>query len=197
MADEYDESCPFCNIAKAYPHSSSSEASSSLASCIPADPSSDKLSPSCFLVLSAPTVMAFLDIMPMTAGHVLVTTRPHREKVSDLSPGLGADVGSWLPLLARAVMRAVGVADYNIVQNNGARAAQVVPHVHFHIIPRPETVPELRTRSWTMFGKGQREDLDDGEAEAMARELRHALADVVREHEDALAERASSSSSKL
>jgi hypothetical protein len=38
----------------------------------------------------------------------------------------------------------------------GAAAAQVVPHVHFHIIPRPGLTPELRNRSFTMFGRGQR-----------------------------------------
>jgi diadenosine tetraphosphate (Ap4A) HIT family hydrolase len=54
----------------------------------------------------------------------------------------------------------------------GARAAQVVPHVHFHIIPRPESVPQLKNKSWTMFGRGQREELDDDEGESLAAELR-------------------------
>jgi len=54
----------------------------------------------------------------------------------------------------------------------GIRAAQVVPHVHFHIIPRPANVPELKNKSWTMFGRGQREELDDDEGEKLASELR-------------------------
>jgi diadenosine tetraphosphate (Ap4A) HIT family hydrolase len=57
----------------------------------------------------------------------------------------------------------------------GVRAAQVVPHVHFHIIPRPENVPQLKNKSWTMFGRGQREELDDDEAEQLAGELRDEL----------------------
>jgi diadenosine tetraphosphate (Ap4A) HIT family hydrolase len=75
------------------------------------------------------------------------------------------------------VARVTGVTDYNIVQNNGARAAQVVPHVHFHIIPRPATMPEIRNKSWTMFGRGQRDDLDDEEGARMAKEMRKALRD--------------------
>lgn len=52
-----------------------------------------------------------------------------------------------------------------------------MPHVHFHIIPRTEDdVPEVKARSWTVFGKGQREELDDGEAEALARRMRGCLA---------------------
>jgi diadenosine tetraphosphate (Ap4A) HIT family hydrolase len=55
---------------------------------------------------------------------------------------------------------------------SGARAAQVVPHVHFHIIPRPESVPQLKNKSWTMFGRGQRDELDDDEGESLAAEIR-------------------------
>jgi histidine triad (HIT) family protein len=33
-------------------------------------------------------------------------------------------------------MKATGAAHYNILQNNGGTAHQVVMHVHFHIIPR-------------------------------------------------------------
>jgi len=67
----------------------------------------------------------------------------------------------------------------------GIRAAQVVPHVHFHIIPRPAQLPELQNKSWTMFGRGQRADLDDDEAEALASEIRDELGRIVErlEHE--------------
>ncbi len=61
----------------------------------------------------------------------------------------------------------------------GARAAQVVPHVHFHIIPRPETMPEIKNKSWTMFGRGQRDDLDDEEGAKMAGEMRRVLREEV------------------
>lgn len=59
----------------------------------------------------------------------------------------------------------------------GARAAQVVPHVHFHIIPRPESRPEIKSRSWTMFGRGQRDELDDDEGTRLAGEMRRVLRD--------------------
>lgn len=40
-------------------------------------------------------------------------------------------------------------------------------------------MPELRNKSWTMFGRGQREDLDDDEAARLAGELRNVLREEV------------------
>ncbi|KAF2089005.1 HIT-like protein [Saccharata proteae CBS 121410] len=163
LEQHYPQTCPFCNIAAAYP------------ACVPQDVDTSRVTPDCFLVLSAPRVLAFLDIMPMTKGHLLVTTRAHRGKLADVAAGEAADAGFWLPLLAKTVTKVTNTTDYNIVQNNGARAAQVVPHVHFHIIPRPASMPELANKSWTMFGRGQREDLDDDDAAALAAEMRRVL----------------------
>ncbi|KAF2255648.1 HIT-like protein [Trematosphaeria pertusa] len=180
------DACPFCNIASAYPSSSISSrlwtpASVSLESCIPNDDEAhhEKTTPSSFVVLASRDVVAFLDILPMTGGHLLVATRGHRVKVADMEEGEGREIGFWLPVLARVVAKVTGVTDYNIVQNNGARAAQVVPHVHFHIIPRPETMPQIQNKSWTMFGRGQRDDLDDEDGARIAGEMRRVLRDEV------------------
>lgn len=68
-----------------------------------------------------------------------------------------------------------------IMLPTGARAAQLVPHVHFHIIPRPNTdvVPTGTKTSWVMFGRGQRDDLDDEEGEQLAQAMRVELAKEV------------------
>ena len=65
--------------------------------------------------------MAFLDIMPIEQGHVLVIPRAHCEKLKDLSAREGAVLGYWLPLISKAIMRALGRpdGDWNVVQNNG------------------------------------------------------------------------------
>ena len=47
--------------------------------------------------------------------------------------------------------------------------------MHFHIIPRPGDVPEIKNRSWTVFGKGQREELDEEEAEVLVKRMREQL----------------------
>jgi len=50
-----------------------------------------------------------------------------------------------------------------------------VPHVHFHIIPRVGDVPEVKARSWTVFGKGQREELVEEEAAVLVGRMRERL----------------------
>ncbi|KAF2472007.1 HIT-like protein [Lindgomyces ingoldianus] len=184
------QSCPFCNIASAFPFPSSSSSSTSpapssesgLLECVPSDKASDpeKTDPNSFVVLSSRNVTAFLDILPMTEGHLLVATRGHRVKVADMEGSEGREIGFWLPVLARVVAQVTGVEDYNIVQNNGARAAQVVPHVHFHIIPRPETMPQIKSKSWAMFGRGQRDELDDEDGVRLAGEMRRVLREEVK-----------------
>ncbi|KAI1774884.1 HIT-like protein [Hypoxylon cercidicola] len=170
--------CPFCNIAAAYaPFEPSSPPPASSASLDPA-----KLAPSAFVVLSTPTLVAFLDILPLSHGHLLLCPRAHRPKLTDVTAGEAAELGAALRLLSAALVRATGVPDWNVVQNNGAAAAQVVGHVHYHLIPRPEIRASGRfSESFTMFGRGVRHELDDDEAAALAETLRGSVAAVVEE----------------
>ena len=81
-------------------------------------------------------VLAFLDINPLSPGHTLVIPVEPAETLDQLSDDSAAAIGRVLPRLARAVMKATGAEDYNVLQNNGATAHQAVFHVHFHIIPK-------------------------------------------------------------
>ncbi|KAK2755925.1 hypothetical protein FQN54_005721 [Arachnomyces sp. PD_36] len=69
------------------------------------------------------------------------------------------------------------LGDWNVVQNNGARAAQLVPHIHFHVIPRrpSDSTPDAGKASWVMFGRGKRDELDDDEGRDLAKVMREEL----------------------
>ena len=90
----------------------------------------------CHRVYEDEHVIAFLDIGPLSRGHVLVVPKEERERLHELSDESAAALGSALRRVAKAVVRATGCADYNVLQNNGAAAHQAVMHVHFHVIPR-------------------------------------------------------------
>ncbi len=82
-------------------------------------------------------VIVILDARPLSRGHTLVIPKEAAETLDTLSEEASAAIGRVLPKICQAVMKATGTRDYNILQNNGTAAHQAVPHVHFHIIPKP------------------------------------------------------------
>jgi histidine triad (HIT) family protein len=90
----------------------------------------------CHKVYEDDLVLAFLDVGPLSEGHTLVIPREEAERLDELSDESAAAIGRVLPRISRAVLRATGATDFNILQNNGAVAHQAVFHVHFHIIPK-------------------------------------------------------------
>lgn len=86
-----------------------------------------------FKLFESDKVFAFLDIQPLSRGHALVIPKYHGAKLTDIPD---EDLTEILPV-AKKIAAATGAADFNILQNNGRIAHQVVDHVHFHMIPKP------------------------------------------------------------
>src|SRR6516162_8741299 len=93
----------------------------------------------CNKVYEDDQVVAFLDISPLSAGHTLVAPKEPAETLDRLSDESAAALGRVLPRLCRAVVAATGVEEYNVLENNGQGAHQAIAHVHFHIIPKPNS----------------------------------------------------------
>jgi histidine triad (HIT) family protein len=92
----------------------------------------------CHKVYEDDLVFAFLDINPLSPGHTLVIPKEQVPTLDALSDESAAAIGRVLPRISRAVLKATGASDFNVLQNNGAAAHQAVFHVHFHIIPKLE-----------------------------------------------------------
>src|SRR6185369_9135101 len=90
----------------------------------------------CHRVYEDAHVLAFLDINPLSRGHTLVIPKEPAERLDQLSDDASAAIGRALPRICRAVLKATGATAYNVLENNGSEAHQVVMHVHFHIIPK-------------------------------------------------------------
>jgi diadenosine tetraphosphate (Ap4A) HIT family hydrolase len=82
-------------------------------------------------------VVAFLDIAPITPGHLLVVPRGHAAGLADLDPDLGGHVFRVAQQMAaglrRSGLRCDGV---NLFLADGAAAFQEVFHLHLHVLPR-------------------------------------------------------------
>lgn len=81
-------------------------------------------------------VLAFMDIVPVTKGHVLLIPKTHRENIYDLTAEEAAQLFSVVPKIANALKDEFKPAGMNLLQNNGAYAGQAVFHSHLHLIPR-------------------------------------------------------------
>ncbi len=80
--------------------------------------------------------MVIMDKYPINTGHTLVIPTKHYDNLLRMpAPDVGR-LYSLLPSIAAAVVAAVRADGFNVGQNNGIAANQIVPHVHVHIVPR-------------------------------------------------------------
>ncbi|HEY1420539.1 MAG TPA: HIT family protein [Candidatus Dormibacteraeota bacterium] len=82
------------------------------------------------------SVVAFMDVQPITHGHMLVAPRAHAVLMADLDDSVAMRtfrVARKLASLARTTLGASGV---NLFVADGEVAFQDVPHFHVHVIPR-------------------------------------------------------------
>jgi histidine triad (HIT) family protein len=92
----------------------------------------------CWRLYDDESVLAFLDIGPLSEGHCLIIPKSHYVTIDEMSAEESAACARLIPALSRAVKDATGAPGWNVLQNNGAFSGQAVSHVHFHIIPRRE-----------------------------------------------------------
>jgi histidine triad (HIT) family protein len=82
------------------------------------------------------SVLAIMDINPLTAGHLLVMPKAHMETLFDADERAVTDVIRVVMRIAKAIQRGLKPEGLNVLQANGRAAFQSVPHLHFHLIPR-------------------------------------------------------------
>ncbi|CRK36489.1 hypothetical protein BN1723_015086, partial [Verticillium longisporum] len=91
----------------------------------------------CFKLFESDKTLAYLDINPLSRGHALVIPKHHGAKLTDIPDDHLMEI---LPVVKKLV-NATGSVDYNILQNNGRAAHQMVDH-----IPKPNETEGLGIR---------------------------------------------------
>ena len=106
-------------------------------------------------------VFSFMDINPVNPGHALVIPKRHVETLLELTQEELHGVSFLVRRVAAAVVDATDADGFNVLQNNGRCAGQVVPHVHFHVIPRHDD--DDFTFGWRQmsYEEGQLEQLTE------------------------------------
>jgi histidine triad (HIT) family protein len=82
------------------------------------------------------TVVAFMDVQPITHGHMLVVPREHAVLMSDVNETVAMRTFRVARRLSSVVRSTLGASGVNLFVADGETAFQDVPHFHVHVIPR-------------------------------------------------------------
>ncbi|MFQ5489708.1 MAG: HIT family protein [Phycisphaerae bacterium] len=112
-------------------------------------------------ILDTDSAIAFLDIGPLADGHLLLIPKTHYGRIDEMPADQAAGLAELLPRLGRVLVQVTGADGFNVLQNNGPVAGQVVPHVHIHLIPR--TADDGLGYRWNAgsYAPGQADELAD------------------------------------
>lgn len=93
-----------------------------------------------FKLIETKLSYSFLDIQPTADAHLLVIPKYHGAKLHNIPDEYLADILPVVKKLTKVLGLDVNNSPdgegYNILQNNGRIAHQLVDHVHFHLIPK-------------------------------------------------------------
>lgn len=79
------------------------------------------------------TVFAFYDIDPQAPTHFLVIPKDHIPSCGAITPENSPVVAHAFEVISK-VTKDLGISDFRVVSNCGARAGQSVAHLHFHVL---------------------------------------------------------------
>ena len=80
--------------------------------------------------------LVLMDKYPINLGHTLVIPKMHYDNLLLMPPAEVGRLYSLVTMMCEPVVASVKADGFNVGQNNGIAANQIVPHVHVHIIPR-------------------------------------------------------------
>jgi len=93
----------------------------------------------CTKVYEDDDVIAFMDIGPVVKGHTLVIPKTHHNPITETPVAVLQKLIAVVREIAWAQMTGLNADGVNVSQANGKTAGQIVPHIHFHVIPRFST----------------------------------------------------------
>jgi histidine triad (HIT) family protein len=104
--------------------------------------------------------LAFLDVSPINYGHTLVISKDHYTNLENIAEEDLCAVMKTVKLVGAALKKGLGISGYNVLENNDPVAGQVIPHVHFHVVPRYHN-DGLKLWPQGRYGNGEAEEVAD------------------------------------
>ena len=102
------------------------------------------------------TTLAFLDINPTNPGHTLVVPKRHLVNIEEADEKILSRAMKVVKKVGASLKDNLAVPGYNVQVNNDPTAGRIVPHLHFHVVPR---LAEDGLKLWPQrkYGAGEAE----------------------------------------
>ncbi|TSC93787.1 MAG: Hit-like protein involved in cell-cycle regulation [Candidatus Berkelbacteria bacterium Athens1014_28] len=81
-------------------------------------------------------ILAFLDILPVNPGHVLVISKKHFDDFLTTPDAIHCQIIKVAKKIGKKIVESGLGEGFNIGVNTGSVAGQVVNHFHLHLMPR-------------------------------------------------------------
>ena len=101
-------------------------------------------------------ILAFLDINPTNPGHTLVVPKRHLVNIEEADEKILSRAMRVVKKVGASLKDNLAVPGYNVQVNNDPTAGRIVPHLHFHVVPR---LAEDGLKLWPQrkYGAGEAE----------------------------------------
>ena len=101
-------------------------------------------------------ILAFLDINPTNPGHTLVVPKRHLVNIEEADEKILSRAMKVVKKVGASLKDNLAVPGYNVQVNNDPTAGRIVPHLHFHVVPR---LAEDGLKLWPQrkYGAGEAE----------------------------------------
>lgn len=80
--------------------------------------------------------LAFLDIYPISCGHILVIPKEHYKDIYEMDNNILIETIKTVKAITQILKDKLHINAVNIMNSNGEIANQTVFHYHIHVIPR-------------------------------------------------------------
>ncbi len=82
--------------------------------------------------------LAFLDVNPISYGHILVIPKKHYENIYEMDNNILSEIIKTVKTVTGIIKEKLDINAVNLINSNGKIANQTVFHYHVHVIPRRE-----------------------------------------------------------
>ena len=88
----------------------------------------------CYKIYEDESILAFLDINPVSAGHTLIIPKEHTLDVTTIDNDVLIKIFDKARDISKILINNMKTDGFTLTQNNGD--AQEVKHFHLHVIPK-------------------------------------------------------------